>query len=133
MAKHRSENASFFCVFNSKCVFRYGGVQFFRHRNFKKCSVPFNFLTFSYFKMCFSPQRRAMFEHLNFKKWSENISFLAFSLQNVLLATVANISTSKRGLRMLFFLYFYFKMCFSPQWRAIFDFSFYQMIPYPPF
>ena len=48
------------------------------------------------FKMCFSPQRRAIFQHLNFKKWSEADVFCAFSLQNVLLATAAcNFSTAQ--------------------------------------
>ena len=49
-----------------------------------------------HFKMCFSPQRRAIFQHLNFKKWSEHAVFCTFSLQNVLLATAAcNFSTSE--------------------------------------
>ena len=49
-----------------------------------------------HFKMCFSPQRRAISQHLNFKKWSEANVFCTFSLQNVLLATAAcNFSTSQ--------------------------------------
>ena len=44
------------------------------------------------FKMCFSPQRRAIFRHRNFKKWPEPVARGAFWL----------------------------KMCFSPQRRAIF-------------
>ena len=48
------------------------------------------------FKMCFSPQRRAIFRHLNFKKRSENVAFCTFSHENVLLATAAcNFSTSQ--------------------------------------
>ena len=41
------------------------------------------------FKMCFSPQRRAILPHRNFKKWSEHAVFCTFWLQNVLLATAA--------------------------------------------
>ena len=52
-----------------------------------------------HFKMCFSPQRRAIFQHLNFKKWSGADVFCTFSLQNVLLATATpeffSIFTSK--------------------------------------
>ena len=48
------------------------------------------------FKMCFSPQRRAIFRHRNFKKWSAHDMFCTFWLQNVLLATAAcNFSTSQ--------------------------------------
>ena len=45
--------------------------------------------------MCFSLQRRAIFPHHNFKKWSETVSFLRFWLENVLLATACNFSTSQ--------------------------------------
>ena len=34
-------------IFTSKCTFRYSGVHFFRHLNFKKCSRTLSFLTFS--------------------------------------------------------------------------------------
>ena len=48
------------------------------------------------FKMCFSPQRRAIFRHRNFKKWSAHDMFCTFWLQNALLATAAcNFSTSQ--------------------------------------
>ena len=82
-------------IFTSKCASRHSGVQFFNISTSKsgpnmQCFVHFHF------KMCFSPQWRAIFQHLNFKKWSENVSFLTFSLQNVLLATAAcNFSTSQ--------------------------------------
>ena len=84
--KKCSEPLSFFSIFTSKCASRHSGVQFLNISTSKSgpnltCFVHFHF------KMCFSPQRRAIFQHLNFKKWSENVSFLAFSLENVLLAT----------------------------------------------
>ena len=78
----------FFSIFTSKCASRYSGVQFFNISTSKsgpnmQCFVHFHF------KMCFSPQRRAISQHLNFKKWSEADVFCTFSLQNVLLATAA--------------------------------------------
>ena len=69
-----------------------------------------------HFKMCFSPQRRAIFEHLNFKKCSEPLSFLAFSLENVLLATAAcNFSTSQlqKVVRSWCVLYIFTSKCAS--------------------
>ena len=78
----------FFSIFTSKCASRHSGVQFFNISTSKSgpnltCFVHFHF------KMCFSPQRRAIFQHLNFKKWSGADVFCTFSLQNVLLATAA--------------------------------------------
>ena len=85
----------FFNILTWKCASRHSGVQFFYIATSKsgpklRCFVHFHF------KMCFSPQRRAIFQHLNFKKWSEHAVFCTFSLQNVLLATAAcNFSTSQ--------------------------------------
>ena len=85
----------FFNILTWKCASRHSGVQFFDIRAAKSGPELMCFVHF-HFKMCFSPQQRAIFEHLNLKKWSENVSFLAFSLQNVLLATAAcNFSTSQ--------------------------------------
>ena len=75
-------------IFTSKCASRHSGVQFFNISTSKsgpnmQCFVHFHF------KMCFSPQRRAIFQHLNFKKRSEADVFCTFSLENVLLATAA--------------------------------------------
>ena len=82
-------------IFTSKCASRHSGVQWANISTSKSAPKLRCFVHF-HFKMCFSPQRRAIFQHLNFKKWSENVSFLAFSLQNVLLATAAcNFSTSQ--------------------------------------
>ena len=76
-------------------MFRHSGVQFFDIRTSKSAPKLTCFVHF-HFKMCFSPQRRAIFRHLNFQKCSETVSFLAFSLQNVLFATAAcNFSTSE--------------------------------------
>ena len=49
-----------------------------------------------HFRMCFSPQRRAILRHLNLQKCAEPVMFCAFSLPNVLFATAAcNFSTSE--------------------------------------
>ena len=76
------------CIFTSKCASRHSGVQFFNSSTSKSgpnltCFVHFHF------KMCFSPQPRAIFQHLNFKKCSEADMFCTFLLENVLLATAA--------------------------------------------
>ena len=78
-------------------------------------------------KMFFSPQLRARFRHRNFKKWSDPDVFCTFSLENVLLATAtcdfSRFGTSKSGPNLPCFVHFHLKMSFSPQQRAIFDFS----------
>ena len=75
-------------IFTSECTFRHRGVHFSNIRTYKSGPNTSCFVHFD-FRMCFSPQRRAIFRHLNFKKWSETVSFLAFSLQKVLFATAA--------------------------------------------
>ena len=77
-----------FDIFTSKCAFRHRGVHFSNIRTSKSGPNTSCFVHFD-FRMCFSPQRRAIFRHLNFKKWSETVCFLAFSLQKVLFATAA--------------------------------------------
>ena len=60
-----------------------------------RCWSAFNIFT-SKFKMCFTPQRRALFRHLNFQKRTEHGMFCAFWLGNVLRATTAcTVSTSQ--------------------------------------
>ena len=63
-------------IFTSKCASRYSGAQFFNISTSKSGPKLTCFVHF-HFKMCFSPQRRAIFQHLNFKKWSENVSFFS--------------------------------------------------------
>ena len=75
-------------IFTWKCASRHSGVQFLNISTSKSGPNPWVFLHF-HFKMCFSPQWRAIFQHLNFKKWSEADVFCTFSLENVLLATAA--------------------------------------------
>ena len=98
-----------------KCASRHSGVQFFHIATSKngpnvQCFVHFDF------KMCFSPQRRAIFPHRNFKKCSEHAVFCTFWLQNVLLATEAcNFSTSQlqKVLRTCSVLYMLTSKCAS--------------------
>ena len=90
-------------ILTSKCAFRHSVVQFFDIWTSKSAPIMRCFVHFD-FKMCVSPQQRAIFRHLNFKKCSETVSFLHFD----------------------------FKMCVSPQRRAIFDFSAEHVPPHPP-
>ena len=76
------------CIFTSKCAFRHRGVQFFVIGTSKSAPRMWCFVHF-HFKMCFSPQRRAIFRYRNFKKCSEPDVLCTFSLQNVLFATEA--------------------------------------------
>ena len=80
-------------IFTSKRASRHSGVQFFDISTSKSGPELTCFVHF-HFKMCFSPQRRAIFQHLNFKKRSENVVFCTFSLENVLLATDGITATS---------------------------------------
>ena len=74
--------------------------------------------------MCFAPQRRALFRHLNYQKWSEPLVFF-----NILTSKCAShhngvhffdISTAKSSPDLVCFVDFDFKMCFTPQRRALF-------------
>ena len=69
-----------------------------------------------HFRMCISPQRRAIFRHQNLKKWSETDVLCTFSLQNVHFATAAcNFSTSEaqKVLRNWCVLYIFTSECAS--------------------
>ena len=75
-------------IFTSKCAFRHSGVQFFDISTYKSGPNTSCFLHFD-FRMCFSPQRRAIFRHQHLQKCSRNAVFCTFSLPNVLFATAA--------------------------------------------
>ena len=82
-------------IFTSKCAFRHSGVQFLNIWTSKSGPGSSVFEHF-HFRMCFSPQWRAIFRHLNFQKWSKHAVFCTFLLQNVLFATAAyNFSASE--------------------------------------
>ena len=75
-------------IFTSKCASRHSGVQFFDIGT-PKSGPKLTFFVHFHFKMCFSPQRRAIFRHRNSKKWSGADVFCTCSLQNALIATAA--------------------------------------------
>ena len=78
----------FFNIFTSECAFRHSLVHIFSILTSKNASKRTCFVHFL-FKMCFSPQRRAILRHANFQKWSEIVVFCSFWLANVLFATAA--------------------------------------------
>ena len=75
-------------ILTSKCAFRHSRVHFFNISTYKSGPNTSCFVHFD-FKMCFSPQRRAIFRHQNFQKCSRNAVFCTFSLPNVRFATAA--------------------------------------------
>ena len=125
----------FFHIFTSKCAFRHSGVQFFDGWRAKSASDLMCFVHF-HFKMCFSPQARTIFQHQNVPKWSKHVMFCTFWLANVLFTTAACIfltsELTKSAPNTSCFVHFDFRMCFSPQRRAIFAFSADNMTPHPP-
>ena len=76
--------------------------------------------------MCFAPQRRALFRHLELPKVVANnvcvlyiLTWKCASRHNGV--HFFDIATSKSGPTMVCFVHFDFKMCFAPQWRALFQ------------
>ena len=112
-----------FYVLTSKCASHHNGVHFFDISTSKSGPELVWFLRFD-FEMCFTPQRRALFRHLNFQKWSGAGVVSTFWLSKC--ASHHNgvhffdISTSKSGPELVWFLHFDFEMCFTPQRRALF-------------
>ena len=103
----------FFNIFASDCAFRHSGVHFFHGARAKSASALTCFVHF-HFKMCFSPQRRAIFRRVKSKKCFGADVFCTFSLQNVLFATAAyNFSTSElqEVLRTRHVLYIFTSEC----------------------
>ena len=101
------------CIFISTCAFRHSGVHFFDGRRAKSASELTCFVHF-HFKICVSPQRRAIFRHLNLQKWSKHVMFCTFSLPNLRFATAAcNFSTSElqKVLRDCRVLYIFTSKC----------------------
>ena len=78
-------------------------------------------------KMCFSPQRCAIFRHPNFKKMLRTSCVLCILTSKCAFrhsgGQFFDIRTSETAPTMRCFVHFHFKMCFSPQRRAICDFS----------
>ena len=106
-----------FNIFTWKCASRQDGVHFFDTSTSKSGPSMVCFVHFD-LEVCFPPQRRAPFRHLNFQKWSEAISFKCASCHNG--AHFLDISTSKSGPNMVYFVHFDLEMCFAPERRALF-------------
>ena len=124
----------FFNIFTAECAFRHSGEQFFEigTKHVQKCSEDYSFLTFSLPNVLFATAA------CNFST-SELVPDRQFF--NIFTAECAfrhsgeqffEIGTSKSASKLTCFLHFHFKMCFSPQRRAIFDFSSEQLPPHPP-
>ena len=72
------------------------------------------------FEMCFGPQRRALFRHLNFQKRSQRGLFCTFRASHHNGGHFFDITTSKSGPNLVWFVHVDLEMCFVPQWRALF-------------
>ena len=107
-----------FCIFLTwKCASRHNGMHFFDILTSKSgpdlmCFVPFDL------EMCFAPQRRALFRHLNFQKCSDTGVFCTFLTSKCASrhngVQFFDISTSKSGPNLVYFVYFHLEMCFAP-------------------
>ena len=125
----------FLKILTSKCAFRHSRVHFFNISTYKSGPNTSCFVHFD-FRMCLSPQPRAIFRHQNLQKCSKHVMFCniftskcAFRHSGV---QFFDISTYKSALGMRCFVHFHFRMCFSPQRRAIFDLSADHLTPHPP-
>ena len=114
-------------ILTSKCASRYSSVQFLRISTSKSAfslqnallaTAACNFSTSQLQKVV----RTCSFLYILTSKCVSRYSGVQFS----------HISTSKSAPRMLCFVHFDFKTRFSPQRRAIFDFSSDHMTPHPP-
>ena len=107
---------------------------FFRHLNSKKCSQTTSFLTFSLPNLRFataacifstSQLQKVLPDHF-FNIFTSKFAFRHSGVQ------FFDIRTSKRAPTPSVFVHFDLEMCFSPQRRAIFDFSSEHLPPHPP-
>ena len=107
----------------------------FRHLNFKKWSRIVSFLTFSLPNVLFataacnfstSELQKVVPDRQFFHIFTSKCAFRHSGVQ------FFHIWTSKSAPKLTCFVHFRFKMCFSPQRRAIFDFSADHMTPHPP-
>ena len=125
----------FFEHFHFQMCFSPQRRAFFRHLNFKKCSKDYSFLTCSLPNVLFATAA-CNFLTSELTKVVRGLQFFdiftskcAFRHSGV---HFFDILTSKSGPNMRCFVHFHFQMCFSPQRRAIFDFSSELRPPHPP-
>ena len=107
----------------------------FQHQNFKKCSETVSFLT-CWLQNALFATPACNFSTAELQKVLPDTEFF-----NILTCECAfrhsgvqffDIRTSKNAPNPTCFVHFDFKMCFSPQRRAIFDFSAEHLPPHPP-
>ena len=98
---------------------RHNGLRFFDISTPKNCLRPSVFNTFDL------RHSGVRFRHLNCQKWSKTISFYHFWLANVLRATPAcnfwHLNCQKLP-ETGSFNAFDLRMCFTPHWRALFEY-----------
>ena len=140
----------FFEHFDFKMRFAPQQRAIFRCQNFKKCSRTLNFfwdiLTSKRASLqkvlpdleCFlhvltskCASRHSGVRHLNLKKCSRALTYLSSKCASGHSGVqFFDIRTSKSALNLICFVHFHFKICFSLQRRAIFDFSCDHMTPH---
>ena len=107
----------------------------FRHLNFQKCSEHVMFCTFSLPNVVFataaynfstSERPKVLPDPLFFNIFTSKCAFRHSGVH------FFDIWTSKSAPSTSCFVHFHFKMCFSPQRRAIFDVSSQHLPPHPP-
>ena len=116
-------------ILTSKCVSRYSGVQFFHIATSKsgpslQCFVHFDL------RMCRSLQRRQLQKVVRACSVLYILTWKCASRYSGV--QFFHIATSKSGPSLQCFVHFDFKMCFSPQRRAIFHFRAQLPPPHPP-
>ena len=130
-----ASNPTCFVHFHFKMCFSPQRCAIFRHRNFKKCFEPHMFCTFSLQNVLLATAvcnfstselqkalRTPRVLYIFTSKCASRHSGVHFF----------DIATSKRVPELTCFVHFDFKMCFSPQRRAICDFSAEHLPPHPP-
>ena len=124
-----------FVHFHLKICFSPQQRAIFRHLNFKKCSETVSFLAFSLQNLLFataacnfstSELPKVLRDRQFFSIFTSKSAFRHSSVQ------FFDIWTSKSGPKLTCFVHFDLQMCFSPQRRAIFDFSSEHRPPHPP-
>ena len=128
-------NCDVLYIFTCKCASRLSGVQFFNISTAKSAPNPSVFLAFSLQNVRLATAA-CNFSTSQLQKVLRTPEF--FSIFTSKCASrhsgvqFFNISTSKSCPELMCFVHFRFKTRFSPQRRAIFDFSSDHMTPHPP-
>ena len=130
-----SRRLQFFNIFTSKCAFRHSGVQFFRRVKSKKCFGPDVFCTFSLANVLFATGAYNFSTSERTKVVQTRHVLCIFTSECAFHHSGVHffdIWTYKSAPNTSCFVHFDFRMCFSPQRRAIFAFFADRMTPHPP-